>query len=99
MSKLMMMIFTGKSSVDEHFPKVVWVTSHGEHGAEDEVLLDIRRVVEPDDAESESRTRLIILMMNDYELSCVNTLLSLPCCLHNRVNENFRNKGKCLGIL
>ena len=71
-----LMIFTGKSCVDEHFPEVVWVAGHGKQavsdeplpGAEDEVLLDIRGVVEPDaqDVHSQNhsqltRGRLIIL--------------------------------------
>jgi len=46
----------GKSSIDEHFTEIVWVPGHGEKtvgdeplpGAEDEILLDIRGVVEPD---------------------------------------------------
>ena len=63
-----MIIFTGKSCVDEHFPEVVWVAGHGEQavsdealpGAEDEVLLDIRGVVEPDaqDVHSQDHSQL-----------------------------------------
>lgn len=89
---MMMMIFTSKSGVDEHFPEVVWVAGQGEQavsdetlpGAENKVLLDICGVVEPDtqDVHSQYHSQLtggglVILKIMRIEPNKVNKYIEI----------------------